>query len=92
MNVRWSDSAVDDLSSICDYTEQRFDTAQARAVAWAIYDRADLLRANPFLGRAGRKPRTRELPVAGLPFLLIYRVNNDAVEILRILHGSQQWP
>jgi len=46
----------------------------------------------PNRGRPGRKPGTREVTVAGLPFVIIYRVGDDAVEIARILHGSQQWP
>jgi hypothetical protein len=28
----------------------------------------------------------------GLPFLAIYRVQEDVVEINRILHGAQKWP
>jgi len=27
-----------------------------------------------------------------LPFVIIYRVGQEAVEIARILHTSQQWP
>jgi toxin ParE1/3/4 len=45
----------------------------------------------PNRGRLGRKTGTLEIPVAGLPFLVIYRVGKEAVEIARILHGSQQW-
>ena len=37
MLVRWTKPAADDLSHICDYTEERFGAAQARRVALAIY-------------------------------------------------------
>jgi plasmid stabilization system protein ParE len=46
----------------------------------------------PELGRPGRKAATRELILTGLPYLAIYRLRNNAIEILRILHGAQVWP
>ena len=58
----------------------------------AIYDAADALQDMPPRGPAGRKLGTRELTAASLPFLIVYRVGKEAVEIVRILHGSQQWP
>jgi len=30
--------------------------------------------------------------ISGFPFLIIYRVAKEAVEIVRVLHGAQQWP
>jgi toxin ParE1/3/4 len=39
------------------------------------------------MGRPGRVPFTRELVVAGTPFVVIYRVRAD-VEIVRVLHGA----
>lgn len=82
----------DDLGRICDYTEKRFGAAQARRAAMALYESADGLKEMPLLGRAGRKPDTRELRVPGLPFVIVYRAGKEAAEIIRILHGSQQWP
>ena len=38
----------------------------------------------------GADPGTRELVLA--PWLVVYSVNDDAVEILRILHGAQKRP
>jgi toxin ParE1/3/4 len=92
MIVRWTRPAADDLGHICDYTEVRFGAAQARRAAFAIYEAADSLKSMPNRGRIGRKPGTREITVVGLPFLLIYRVGEESVEIVRILHGAQQWP
>lgn len=33
-----------------------------------------------------------ELVIPGLPFVIVYRVVGDAIEITRILHGAQKWP
>jgi toxin ParE1/3/4 len=35
---------------------------------------------------------TRELVFPDLPFLAVYRVREDVIEINRILHGAQKWP
>jgi toxin ParE1/3/4 len=47
--------------------------------------------AHPLSGRPGRVAHTRELIVSRTPFIVICAVGN-AVELLRILHGAQQWP
>ncbi len=30
--------------------------------------------------------------LAPLPFIVVYRVKTDAVEIVRVYHGAQNWP
>jgi toxin ParE1/3/4 len=66
--------------------------AQARRAALAIFDNADSLKAFPQKGRPGRRLNTRELNIPKLPFVLIYRVRDGAIEISRILHAAQKWP
>ncbi len=92
MLVRWTKIATSDLTHICDYTNARFGALQARRAALTIHNAADSLREMPLLGRIGRKAGVRELPLDGLPFLIIYRFREEVVEIVRILHGAQQWP
>jgi toxin ParE1/3/4 len=92
MLVRWTTSAADDFTHICDYTGDRFGPAKARSVAMTIFDSIDSLASLPLKGPAGRKPGTRELSLPGLPFVVIYRVRDGVVEIARILHGAQKWP
>jgi toxin ParE1/3/4 len=43
----------------------------------------------PYLGRPGREA-SRELPVAGTPFIVIYRVENEEIRIVAVLHGAQR--
>jgi toxin ParE1/3/4 len=92
MLVRWTEPAVNDFTHICDYTEERFSSAQARRTALAIYDRIESLKSFPHKGRPGRRPNTRELDIPKLPFVAIYRVRNGTIEIHRILHRAQRWP
>ena len=44
----------------------------------------------PNLGRAGHEPGTRELVIAGTPYLFIYRVDPNAVMILDIQHTARK--
>jgi plasmid stabilization system protein ParE len=46
----------------------------------------------PGRGRIGRVEGTRELVFAPLPCIAVYRVTEEAVEILRIYHSAQDWP
>jgi plasmid stabilization system protein ParE len=34
----------------------------------------------------------RELTFAPLPYIVVYQVKLDAIEIPRIFHGAQDWP
>lgn len=56
-----------------------------RESAVAIGDHSDL-------GRPGRISGTRELVVTKFPYILPYRVRNNAVEILRVFHTARKWP
>ncbi|MFZ0308565.1 MAG: type II toxin-antitoxin system RelE/ParE family toxin [Candidatus Sulfotelmatobacter sp.] len=60
MIIRWTDVAVRDFTSICDYIEEHRSAAVARRVALTIHDGIDLLAEFPEYGRTGRKPDTRE--------------------------------
>jgi len=92
MRIRWTEPAAHDLTGICDYTQEHNGPDAARKLAVRIYEAVDSLSQFPHLGRLGRKPGTRELVLTGLPFLAIYRVHNDVIEIARILHGARKWP
>jgi toxin ParE1/3/4 len=58
-----------------------------------IEQRAGHLKDHPDMGRMGRVKGTRELVIQRTPFILVYRVlaSVSRVEVLRILHGAQQW-
>jgi len=92
MRIRWTEPAVRDLTQIADYLEERASSSVARRIALSIYERVGALAQFPEQGRTGRKSGTRELVLSGLPYLAVYRLEGDAIEILRILHGAQMWP
>lgn len=57
-----------------------------------ISEQVDMLRQHPRLGRPGRRPGTRELVISRTPFIVVYRIKGVRMELLRLLHGAQQWP
>jgi toxin ParE1/3/4 len=90
MRLRWTSAAANDLENISDYLHE-----QHRQIAQPTVRRlyAEILELSrfPSRGRLGREPGTRELIVSGLPYVIIFRTTVQAVEILRIYHGSQNW-
>jgi toxin ParE1/3/4 len=90
MRVRWTTDAADDLERICDYVARERPEA-ARRLALHVLRVIEGLRTFPNRGRPGRVQGTRELMLAR-PFLAVYEVGEQEVQILRILHGARQWP
>jgi addiction module RelE/StbE family toxin len=93
MRVRWTTEAADDLERICDYiAESRPESA--RRVARSVIDRIGTLETFPHIGRPGRIHGTREIAFPPFPFVAVYEVFEvrDEVQVLRVLHGAQQWP
>ncbi len=91
MKIKWSPEAAADFAGIVAYIHERNPSAADR-VAHTMYDSADSLQSFPNRGRPGRVGGTREVILAPLPFIVVYRVKRDVVEIARVLHGAQRWP
>lgn len=91
MRLRWFSEAISDLIDVQAYIVK--DSPEvARTVAHRIKKSAELLKIHPFLGRTGRVEGTREIVIPGLPYIIIYRVQHDAIEILRVFHAARKWP
>ncbi len=52
----------------------------------------NMLLAHPKMGRPGRVTGTRELVISSTPFVVIYRLQGQSIDVLRLLHSAQQWP
>jgi toxin ParE1/3/4 len=79
------------LDDIAEYIAQDRPMA-ARRMIERIEESVIRLKTHPDLGRPGRFPRTRELIIAGTPFIVPYRIQEDVVEILTVLHAARRWP
>jgi toxin ParE1/3/4 len=90
LKLRWTRPALADLVEAQNYIA-RDNPAAAEAVAQRVWDAAKRLCDNPEIGRQGHDQGTREWPVSQTPYLIVYRVKNDAVKILRVWHGRRNW-
>lgn len=90
MRLRWTRLALADLDQAQEYIA-RDNPAAANVVAQRVHDAADGLPDNPLIGRAGQVAGMREWVVTGTPYLLVYRIKDETVEIVRLWHGRQNW-
>ena len=91
MRLRWTQAAVDDLERIANYL---FENAleKAEQLTLQIYETPNVLLTYPHRGRVGRKSGTRELVMTSLPYIIVYQIIDDTVNIIRVMHGAQNWP
>jgi len=91
MQVKWVRLALSDLDAAGEFIA-RDNPKTASHILKRIGDAAQMLANHPHAGRAGRVPGTRELVIADTPFIIPYRVVENTVQILRVLHGKRKWP
>lgn len=90
MRLHWTRPALADLVEAQAFIAQD-DPQSAHKVAQHIWDAATNLRDNPDIGRPGHVSGTREWVVTRTPYLIVYRTQHDAVEILRVWHTRRDW-
>jgi plasmid stabilization system protein ParE len=90
MRIRWTLPAADDLQNIKNYLQQSHPHF-AEPTVRTIYQRIRLLKNSPDRGRPGHRSGTRELALTPLPYVVVYAVKAEAVQILHIYHGAQDW-
>lgn len=90
MKVEWTVVALGHLREAREYIEIDNPAAAARQID-QIEAAANHLRAFPMMGRIGMRAGTRELPVPGTPYILVYRVKQTTVQMLAVLHGARDW-
>lgn len=91
MRLRYLTSAYLDLRLIFEYIARENPTA-ARRVITAIRREAQILTEHPHIGKLGQVEETREQVHRRYPYIIAYRVKNDEIQILGIVHSSRKWP
>ena len=90
MKLAWTRSAREDRRSIHAFIG--IDSIRAANKMDQIFaEKAEMLIRYPEIGRQGRVQGTREF-LAHRHYFLIYRVHENTIQILRLLHTSRQWP
>jgi addiction module RelE/StbE family toxin len=89
LSLKYASAALFDIGRIHKHICAE-NPAAAEHVRRSILKSIETLRFFPFLGKAGRRRGTREKVVPRLPYLVVYRIEEDALVILRIYHGAQK--
>ncbi len=91
MLLKWTHAASRDLDSVEEYISAA-DSGAAIETVLEIIRHVGMLAEHPGMGRPGRVDGTRELVIAGLPYVVAYLHRGDTVTVLRVLHGAMKWP
>ena len=77
-----------DLQHISNYLKQHHPRYRQSTIR-KLYAAVESLRDSPSRGRVGREEGTRELLFHPLPYIILYRLKEQTIEVLRIYHGAQ---
>lgn len=88
MRVRWTPSAAADLQQISEFLQANH-TYYRQSTLRKLYDSIRALAQFPYQGRPGAEPGTRELLLLPLPYIAVYRIRDESLEVLRVLHTSR---
>ena len=91
MKVEWRPLARQDLDETLAYVADDNPDA-ANRLQDEIERQVEMLAKMPEMGRPGRRRGTRELVIAGTRYIAAYRLTQNRLEILRLLHGARHWP
>ena len=89
MTVRWTHTGLADLDSVHSYITLDNPGAASRMIT-SLLEAVDTLARHPGMGRRGRVSGTREFVVT--PYVIAYRVGEEAIEIVAVIHSARRWP
>ena len=92
MKVRWTRQSLQDLKHLHEFIVEENPEA-AREMIARVYEAAtEHLAMHPRMGKEGRVTGTRELILAGTPYILVYVLEGSGIQIVTVLHSSRRWP
>jgi toxin ParE1/3/4 len=91
MRIRWTAAAAADLQHINDHLKDHHPQYRQPTIR-KLYETIRSLKASPYRGRIGRENGTREILFPPLPYVAVYRVKAEIIEVIRIYHAAQDRP
>lgn len=91
MKLRWTPNAAEDLESIYVYLREH-RPEWAESTIRSLYRTALSLRTMSDRGRTGKMPGTKELVLDRMPYIIVYRISGQVVELIHFNHTSQNRP
>jgi len=91
LTLHWTPIAIRHLRAAYEYVAQDSVSA-ADSLIEQIFSAVEMLAQYPQIGREGRVKGTRELVIAGTPFLVAYRLRRTQIDVLAVFHSARRWP
>jgi toxin ParE1/3/4 len=84
-------AAIDDLDEIWDYTESQFSSSQADKYYFQIKSVCHSLLSNPNIGKSYTHLGESIKGIVSGRHLIFYKIHEDKIDILRIVHGNRNY-
>ena len=91
MHIRWTPAAAADLQGISDYLKEHHPHYR-QPTMHKLYEAIRSLKEWPGRDRIGREDGTRELLFPPTPYVAVYRVKEQTIEVMRVYHAAQDRP
>jgi toxin ParE1/3/4 len=91
MKIVWSTAATRHLRQIVEYLHGE-SSGGAITTRRRILETVMRVGQMPYSGRIGRTDGTREAVVPRSPFIVVYEISEQTVEIVGIWHTAREWP
>ncbi len=88
MRVIIREAAYDDLDRIYAWIAKDRPRS-ADSTIDRILESAERLGRFPHMGHVGKAPATYEWVVPGSPYIVVYKINADEVDVIAVFHGAQ---
>jgi len=89
VKVVWRAAALRDFEAITARIARDSPRA-SESFGEEVLRRVGQLAEFPFLGPAPRRPDVRELLLGTAPYVIVYQVRDEAVRVVRIMHGRRR--
>ena len=91
MIPNWTPQALGDVADVSEWIRAHDPQAAIGLSDRVLLFVAKTLPAQPMIGRPGRVANTREF-VVHPSYILVYRVEGNALDILAFRHTARRWP
>ena len=91
MKLKWTRLSLQDMQNLYEYIAGD-NLRAAKKIISRIREAADKLKIYPHMGKAGRISNTRELVIAATPYIIVYIIDGESMQIVSVIHGARRWP
>ena len=92
MLIEWAESAETDLLEILAYFASIEEKETGQRIVDRLFTATGRLENFPLSGKVGSVPDTREIVLAELPYILVYTIQGDIVQIVNVVHTAREYP